>query len=241
MSGLSFLVMRGVNKAYMHKKCCNINTIQTASSCSESSSQEGLHRWKTLLLPLACIQQYHILCSYMHVHVHTYTYSLTHILQYFLYIKKLAQSFNLELHLHCGPVRYDRYRISVVHIILPALKNTNLFGKLKDTLWQQKNSGLLQTYTNGKVMELCSSACLWAIVLLKDLPTSFFLPYQVFFLSGKLQRIARERKRLVNNSSYNEIWLALFYVIPTTHQFTKTGTYTKCNWASKCHMVSQHE
>lgn len=73
---------------------------------------------------------------------------------------------------------------------------------------QQKNSGLLQTCTNGKVMELCSSPCLRAIVLLNDLPTSFFLPYQVFFLSGKLQRTAWERKRLVNNLSYNEIWLA---------------------------------
>lgn len=60
-------------------------------------------------------------------------------------------------------------------------------------------------------------------------------------LSGKLQRTARERKRLVNNLSYNEIWLALFYVTPTSHQFTKTGTHTKCNWASKCHTVSKHE
>lgn len=231
-----------VINAYIHKSCCNINTIQTASSRSESSITRWIPQMKYSLAPagthttishLVLIHTYACKCA--HPHTHSLKYY-----NYFVYIKKLAQSFNPELHLHCGPARYDRNGISVAHIILTALKNTTLFGKLKDTLRQQKNSGLLQTHkweSNGIMflrMSLRHSFIKWSANFI-------LLPYQVFFLSGKLQRIAWERKRLVNNLSYNEIWLALFYVMPTTHQFTKTGTHTKCNWASKCCSVSDHD
>jgi hypothetical protein len=60
------------------------------------------------------------------------------------------------------------------------------------------------------------------MVLLNDLP-SFFLPYQVFFCSGNLQRIARQRKRLGNDVSYNEIWLAFFCVTPRTRHSHRQG------------------
>jgi len=73
--------------------------------------------------------------------------------------------------------------------ILTALKNTTLFGKLKDTLRQEKNSGLLQKRTNGKVMELCSSACLWVIVLLMiyQLHSFYLTRYFSFQVSYKEQ------------------------------------------------------
>jgi hypothetical protein len=99
---------------------------------------------------------------FIHIYIHvqvctsTHTHSLKYY-NYFVYIKKLAQSFNPQLHLHCGPARYDRNGISVAHIILTALKNTTLFGKLKDTLRQEKKSGLLQKWESNGIMFLCMS------------------------------------------------------------------------------------
>ena len=98
------------------------------------------------------------------VFIHTYMCKCAHphklkYYNYFVYIKKLAQSFKPELHLHCGPARYDRNGISVAHIISTALKNTTLFGKLRHIETTEEQWPLAHTHkweSNG-IMFLCMS------------------------------------------------------------------------------------
>lgn len=148
------------------KNCCNINTIQTASSCSESSIIKWIPRTKYSLASAGTHTTLsHLVLIHTYIHTcasadnHTHTHSLNYY-NYFVYIKKLAQSFNPELHLHCGPARYDRNGISVAHIILTALKNTTLFGKLKRHIQTREEqwplTGTHKWESNG-IMFLCMS------------------------------------------------------------------------------------
>lgn len=127
------------------------------------------------------------MCTCAHPHTHTHT--LRHY-NYFVYIKEFAQSFNPEMHLHCGPARYDRNGISVAHIILTALKKHYSLWKTErhiETTEEQWPLADMHKWESNGITFLCTSP---GHSFINDLPTSFFSPYQVFFLSGKLQRTA---------------------------------------------------
>lgn len=70
--------------------------------------------------------------------MHAHAKACTHTYYGSMYIQKnLAHSFNPELHVYCGPKSYEGYRISVVYVILPALKKHYSLWKtqkIKDTL-----------------------------------------------------------------------------------------------------------
>jgi len=124
-------------------------------------SQDGFHRWNTLLLQLAHIQQYHILCSYTRVQVRTYTH--THSLKYynyFVYIKKISTIFQSWTASTLWPCKiWQKWNLSSTYYINCIKKHYSLWKTERHIETREEQWPLADTHkweSNG-IMFLCMS------------------------------------------------------------------------------------